>query len=211
MASSNPRPYSRPVLERTLTLRSEQAQRIMAREGDRVLRSLHAIAVVFRATLPVETADRIEAESGALIEEGAEALACEIARVSALRETEGVTVIPCYSHPGEIPVRILCPRALDFLAMVEGLDELMVMIDSLWLSGLLTNRHRSEAAYQWQQRILRIARRIAAIESVVRAGTRPQTPQEIPDRNPFEEEVGAFKPHEGSETGGITRPVEVSL
>ena len=53
--------------------------------------------------------------------------------------------------------------------MVEGLDELMVLIDSLWLSGLLTNRHRSEAAYQWQQRILRIARRIAAIESAVRS------------------------------------------
>ena len=85
MASSNPRPYSRPVLERTAILRSEQAQRIMAREGDRVLRSLHAIALVFRATLPVEIADRIEAESGALIEEGAQALALEIARVSALR------------------------------------------------------------------------------------------------------------------------------
>jgi len=141
----------------------------MAREGDRVFRSLHAIAVVFRATLPVEVADRIESESGALIEEGAQALATEIARVSALRETEGVTLIPGYSHPGELPVRILCPRALDFLAMIEGLDELMVLIDSLWLSGLLTNRHRSEAAYQWQQRILRIARRIAAIESAVRS------------------------------------------
>lgn len=169
MATANPRPYSRPVLQRTLVLRSEQAQRIMAREGDRVLRSLHAIAVVFRATLPMELADRIEAESGALIEEGAQALASEIARVSALRETEGVTVVPCYSHPGEIPIRILCPRALDFLSMVEGLDELMVLIDSLWLSGLLTNRHRSEAAYQWQQRILRVARRIAAIESQVRS------------------------------------------
>ena len=134
-----------------------------------MLRSLHAIAVVFRATLPGEFADRIEAESGALIEEGAQALASEIARVSALRETEGVTVVPCYSHPGELSIRILCPRALDFLSMVEGLDELMVLIDSLWLSGLLTNRHRSEAAYQWQQRILRIARRIAAIESAVRS------------------------------------------
>lgn len=175
MASSNPRPYSRPVLERTLTLRSEQAQRIMAREGDRVLRSLHAIAVVFRATLPMELADRIEVESGALIEEGAEALATEIARVSALRDAEGVTVIPCYSHPGELPIRVLCPRALDFLSMVEGLDELMVLIDSLWLAGLLTNRHRSEAAYQWQQRILRIARRIAAIESQVRSRPMPET------------------------------------
>lgn len=59
MASSNPRPYSRPVFGRTLTLRSEQRQRIMARDGDRALRSLHAIAVVFRAPLPVEVADRI--------------------------------------------------------------------------------------------------------------------------------------------------------
>lgn len=175
MVSVNPRPYSRPVLQRTMVLRSEQAQRIMAREGDRVLRSLHAIAVVFRATLPMELADRIEAESGALIEEGAQALATEIARVSALRENEGVTVIPVYSHPGELPIRILCPRALDFLSMVEGLDELMVLIDSLWLSGLLTNRHRSEAAYQWQQRILRIARRIAAIESQVRSRSASET------------------------------------
>lgn len=172
MASANPRPYSRPVLERTLILRSEQAQRIMSREGDRVLRSLHAIAVVFRATLPPESADAIEVESGSLIEEGAQALALEISRVSAMRANEGITLIPCYSHPGEVPIRVLCPRALDFIAMVEGLDELMTLIDSLWLSGLLTNRARSEAAYQWQQRILRIARKLAAIEGSVRAGIR---------------------------------------
>jgi hypothetical protein len=158
----------------------------MAREGDRVLRSLHAIAVVFRATLPVAIADRIEAESGALIEEGAQALASEIARVSALRETEGVTLIPNYSHPGEVKIRILCPRALDFLAMIEGLDELMVLIDSLWLSGLLTNRHRSEAAYQWQQRILRIARRIAAIETAVRSRVVAESDPLVPSLDEME-------------------------
>lgn len=172
MASTHPRPYSRPVLERTLILRSEQAQRIMAREGDRVMRSLHAIAVVFRATLPAETVDALEMESGALIDEAAEAIAAEIARVSAIRETEGVDLRPTYSHPGETPVRILCPRAHDFVAMIEGLDELMILVDSLWLSGWLTNRNRCEAAYQWQQRILRIARKIAAIETAVRAGLR---------------------------------------
>lgn len=172
MASTHPRPYSRPVFERTLTLRSEQAQRIMAREGDRVMRSLHAIAVVFRATLPAETVDALELESAALIDEAAEAIAAEIARVSAIRETEGVDLRPVYSHPGEIPVRILCPRAHDFIAMIEGLDELMILVDSLWLSGWLTNRNRCESAYQWQQRILRIARKIAAIETTVRAGLR---------------------------------------
>lgn len=51
----------------------------------------------------------------------------------------------------------------------------MVLIDSLWLSGLLTNRHRSEAAYQWQQRILRIAQRIAAIEAAVRSRPVPES------------------------------------
>jgi hypothetical protein len=184
MASANPRPYSRPVLERTLNLRTEQAQRIMAREGDRVLRALHAIAVVFRVTLPSDAADALEKEALQWMEEGAEALATEIARVSALRESEGITLVPCYSHPGEIPVRVLCPPAHDFLAMIEGLDELIVLIDSLWLSGLLTNRHRSEAAYQWQQRILRIARRVAALEGAVRAGQRgvaegPVAPPEL--------------------------------
>ena len=168
------------------------------------MRALHAIAVVFRATLPVEIADRIEAESGALIEEGAQALAAEITRVSALRETEGVTVIPCYSHPGEIPIRILCPRALDFLAMVKGLDELMVLIDSLWLSGLLTNRHRSEAAYQWQQRILRIARRIAAIETAVRSQAASESKPPALPRDPMEsmESDGPYACH------GLEEPPE---
>ena len=172
MATINPRPYSRPVLERNLTLRSEQAPRIMSREGDRVMRSLHAIAVVFRATLPQAAADQLERESGKLIEEGAEALANEIQRVSAIRASEGVTLMPHYSHPSDIPIRILCPQSLDFMAMVEGLDELIMLIDSLWLSGLLTNRNRAEAAYQWQRRILRIARKIAAIEMAVRAGVK---------------------------------------
>lgn len=44
------------------------------------------------------------------------------------------------------------------------MDELMIALDALWLCGVLSNKQRSDGVYQWQQRLLRLGRRIMAIE-----------------------------------------------
>jgi len=42
-------------------------------------------------------------------------------------------------------------------------------MDTLWLTGVLTNKQRADGAYQWRTRVLRTGREIIEIERRARA------------------------------------------
>jgi hypothetical protein len=180
MAESRPRPYSRPVFDQDLILRSEPAQRVMAREFTRVVHALYAIDVILRIIGEPEEIDEIETLVSGLIGECARGVQGEQARLDKLREDHGVTQVPRYTNPATHSIRIVSPQVAQFVALVGRLDELMVALDALWLCGVLSNKQRAEGAYQWQQRLLRLGRRIVAIEQRARAsaGKRGET-QEV--------------------------------
>lgn len=169
MAESRPRPYSRPVFDQDLILRSEPAQRVMAREFTRVVQALYAIDVILRIIGEPQEIDEIETLVSELIGECARGVQGEQARLDKLREDHGVTQVPRYTNPATHSIRIVSPQVAQFVALVGRLDELMVALDALWLCGVLSNKQRAEGAYQWQQRLLRLGRRIVAIEQRARA------------------------------------------
>jgi hypothetical protein len=49
----------------------------------------------------------------------------------------------------------------------------------LWLCGILTNKQRADGAYQWQQRLLRLGRRIVEIERRARASAGKRGKDEV--------------------------------
>lgn len=169
MAESRPRPYSRPVFDQDLILRSEPAQRVMAREFTRVVHALYAIDVILRIIGEPREIDDIETLVSGLIGECARGIQGEQARLDKLREDHGVTQVPRYTNPATHSIRIVSPQVAQFVALVGRLDELMVALDALWLCGVLSNKQRADGAYQWQQRLLRLGRRIIAIEQRARA------------------------------------------
>ena len=164
MAEAKSRHYSRPVFDQTVTLQSEQAQRVMAREFARVVSALYAIDVILRIIGDDREVDEVEAVVNALIGACGQDVQSEKARLDKLREDNGITALPRYTNPEEIKVRIVSPQVAQFIALVQRMDDLMVTVDALWLCGILTNKQRSDGAYQWQQRLLRLGRRIVEIE-----------------------------------------------
>ncbi len=42
----------------------------------------------------------------------------------------------------------------------------MIVMDALWLTGVLTNQQRADGAYAWRRRVLRLGREIIAIDNV---------------------------------------------
>jgi hypothetical protein len=169
MTEAKPRPYSRPVFDQSITLRSEQAQRVMAREFSRVVSALYAIDVILRIVGDDREIDEVEAVVGTLIGDCGKDVQSEKARLDKLREDNGITTLPRYTNPETINVRIVSPQIAQFVALIQRMDELMVTLDALWLCGILSNKQRSDGAYQWQQRLLRLGRRIVAIERRARA------------------------------------------
>jgi len=134
-----------------------------------VVRALYGIDVVLRIIGDDEEMDQVEEIVGKLIAELADELHAEHARLAQLRETNGISTTPRYTNPKQITVHISSPQLAQYTALIEELDRLMTVMDTLWLTGVLTNKQRADGAYQWRTRVLRTGREIIEIERRARA------------------------------------------
>ena len=133
------------------------------------MRALYGIDVVLRILGDDEEMDQVEEIVSGLIGELAAALRAEMARLAQLRESNAISATPRYTNPREVSVHISSPQLAQYTALVEELDRLMIAMDTLWLTGVLTNKQRADGAYQWRTRVLRTGREIIEIERRARA------------------------------------------
>jgi hypothetical protein len=163
------RPYSRPVFDQTITIHSNHAQRLLDRGFLLVVRALYGIDVVLRIIGDDEEMDQVEEIVGRRIGELAAELRAEHARLAQLREANGISATPRYTNPRRITVHISSPQLAQYTALIEELDRLMTAMDTLWLTGVLTNKQRADGAYQWRHPGAAGGREIIEIERRARA------------------------------------------
>ena len=151
-----------------MILQIEQSQRVYEREFRRVVGVLYAIDVILRIIGNSQEADTVEGMVSEMIGECANDIKSEQARFDKLREDNGITATPRYTHPGQVQIRIVSPQAAQFAALLRNMDALLVSLDTLWLCGVMGNKQRGNGVYQWQQRLLRLGRKIVDIEKWAR-------------------------------------------
>ena len=129
--SQSPILQPRPQFDQTVTLQSEQAQRVYEREFRRVVEALYAIDAILRIIGDSQEADTVESMVSEMIGECAKEIKNEQARFDKLKEDNGITAIPRYTHPGQFQIRIVSPQAAQFAALLKSMDALMVSLDTL--------------------------------------------------------------------------------
>jgi hypothetical protein len=164
--------FSRPVFDQTITIRSHHAQRLLDRGFLLVVRALYGIDVVLRIIGDDEEMDQVETIVGERIGALAAELQAEHARLAQLRDTNGITATPRYTNPRQMTVHISSPQLAQYTALIEELDRLMIVMDTLWLTGVLTNKQRAQGAYEWRLRVLRAGRAIIELERRARAAAK---------------------------------------
>ncbi len=209
MAEAKARSYSRPVFDQQVILQSEQAQRVYEREFRRVVEALYAIDVILRIIGDSQEADSVESMVSEMIGECANEIKNEQARFDKLKEDNGITVTPRYTHPGQVQIRIVSPQAAQFAALLQNMDALMISLDTLWLCGVMGNKQRGNGVYQWQQRLLRLGRRIVDIErrarvSAARRGKGDEVKEATGD-------LSDGKESDGSDSKAVNAPVGVGV
>jgi hypothetical protein len=190
MSPTSSRAFSRPVFDHTITIHSNHAQRVLDRDFQLVVRALYGIDVVLRILGDDEEMDQVEEIVSGLIGELAAALRAEMARLAELRESNAISATPRYTNPREVSVHISSPQLAQYTALVEELDRLMIAMDTLWLTGVLTNKQRARGAYDWRTRLLRTGRRIIEIERRARASA---------EKRGKTEEIAATEAESGNE------------
>lgn len=172
---ANAKLFSRPVFDQSLRVHSDHAQRLLERGFHRVVRALYGIEVVLRILGEEGEMDAIEQIVSERIDACAAELRAERARLEKLCADHGVTERARYTHPEEVRVRISSPQVAQYAALIRELDELMMAMDTLWLTGVLSNKQRADAAFTWRRRVLALGREIIAIEERARASARRKT------------------------------------
>jgi len=162
-------PHSRAILKRTVELNSLQAQRVMKRSFEKLKQSLFSQAVILRIITDneagIEKFDSYISEQFTTTEED---LAKENARLIKVLEDNGIEVQVSYSKPESYKIELDSPRANTFLRLITQLDDLMLLIDTAWLCGEFDDKQKKTATFQWQQRLVKLAGRIIALEKRAR-------------------------------------------
>lgn len=161
-------PYSRPVFRQNLNVNSLQAQRVMERSFDRVSNALFSLDVILRIIGDQQEIDQVEEVIHGHIDKVSEDMTKAMNQLHKVMTDNGIEAVPGYSSPANYPIEITSPQVAQFAHLIRNLDKLMSLVDTLWLNSILSSQQRSDATYEWQQRLIKLAGRIIGMEKRAR-------------------------------------------
>lgn len=152
---------SHPVGKIKVTLNSYFAQKVLAKAYERAMVALYGISVLLRIISPSrEVAIRAEEKVREQMQSLYAELEAELDRLHQLRDTmaapDGV-VFDGYSAPRSYEVKFYNPLVHDYIALVRKLDEVMGVVDMLYMLGVLDDSQRLNVANKWSGRIMHLA------------------------------------------------------
>lgn len=162
-------PISRPAFFRSITLNSAYAQKVFDRVYDQIARDLYAMGITLRIVASEEQAAAVETLVNDKLSDLERDMEAERARLEQLCEGNGIHDLPDYTHPKTCQAKVSSPQAARFLGLIIKLDELVGVMDSLWLCGLIDNRHIVRQAYEWQRRFIRAGGTVRKLANQARA------------------------------------------
>jgi hypothetical protein len=168
---TNRRAFSKPVLDQTFTIHSQNAQYVLQRGHSflLVVRALYAISVVLRIIAEESDMDQIEALVSERIDAVARRLGDEHARLGKLAEDEGGVPAPRYTHPREVTLQLSSPQLAQYVRLIGLLDQTLMRLDGLWLAGILSNKQRKDATHDLRRLVYGLGREIIDLERRARA------------------------------------------
>ena len=159
---------SRAYLNQQVGLNSLQAQKILKRSYSRLSDALFSSSVVLRTKCTREEADGVEEIINEHFDKVQAELEQEKAKLTALMENNAIQVSPDYSNRGVYDVQIKSPKDAVFLHLIGEVDTIISMLDTLWMTSVISDSQRSDTTFQWQQRLIKMASRVMAIEKSAR-------------------------------------------
>lgn len=199
---SDKRPYSRPAFHQKLEINSLQAQRVMDRNFDRVAKALFSIDVILRIIGDKNEVNEVEEIIRSQIEKASEDILASTKQLKKVMEDNGIEDVPGYSAPNSYSIEITSPQIAQYAHLIRSLDNLMILVDTLWLNSVLTGKQRSDATYQWQQRLLNLSSKVIGMEKRARNSAHKKgKEQEVEREAPRHEENDDFPDDEQDDEG----------
>ncbi|WP_207462134.1 hypothetical protein [Azospirillum sp. SYSU D00513] len=159
---------STPYLEKPLQIRSLQAQQIEQRGLQKTIDSMYIIDIIMRIVADPDEVDAVtKIITETLSAEGKE-LKAEIDRLRSVARDAGVSSTLSYNDERARVFAITTPHAMRLVKLVELFDEMMGLVDVLYLAGEIGGTAKVDAAHRWQKRIIRLFNKVITLEQRAR-------------------------------------------
>lgn len=159
---------SAPVIKQKLSLSTLASQKVMVRSFEKLAESLFQISVILRAIGEREHVDNAEEILNKHFETASTDIEAKIEQMRQLAEQNGISINPDYTNQVTYELEINTPHLARFIGLVGRMDDLVSMIDSLWLHSILDDRQASNARFEWSRRMINVAGRIIGLSRNVR-------------------------------------------
>jgi L-fucose mutarotase/ribose pyranase (RbsD/FucU family) len=159
----------RPVLYRPIQLGSMHALRIYKRTYNQASRDMFYIAIMSDNLIeqPEQVDELLEGVEN-MLQSVARDLENEMERAQHQLNEYDINQMASYTKVTEFNAPINCAEIRQYLDLIVTMDRLILMIDTLWLNGIVTTRGRKQRSYEWQSRMLNTANRLRGIADKLR-------------------------------------------
>lgn len=179
------RQYSRAVFERQIPLNSVNVQKVHRRSAEYATNGLFNL----EAVLPVVGNDKeaivtLLSQVESLLHGVIEEFSTTKAQYNALMESNSIDNTIQYTHPNTTTFKLYSPMAGQLVSAFALADELITLVDTLWMAGILDPIQRKDATYAVQQRLTRLCGRVGGLgESASRSARKAGADVELKEQN----------------------------
>ena len=182
---SSARDFSRPYITRSFELYSDAAQILFERTYPRMDNALYMLCVV----IPSFATDAQNEQDAKALEEAFSAAETELTTAiennvmeMKRRQVPKEERMTSYDHKRVYQVPLRSPFARRYLNIFARYDQLIALIDALWINGRLTQQMRIKVGAAWDRRLRNLARvihnlRLDALHRARETARRPRTPR----------------------------------
>lgn len=164
---------SRAFYNTEVTLHTHDAQVAMTRTFEHTRNSLFYTSIILKIVWDDESKiEVVDAYIDNLLAKMQKQLNDEIARLSALMDSQAIASIASYSDPTPYTVQIDSPRLTSYVRIIETLDNLIRLIDTVWLGAIINDRERRTESFKWRQLVIKLAGQIIGQQGRARHAAR---------------------------------------
>lgn len=176
--------FSGPILKLPITLKSPLVQHMFKRVYDITGRHAHYIQVLGPVLLPRDegSAEALQACNDLVtntIQNGMEHFDKSIQQLEAVIADANIKVRPTYQSPQLIEAPVLSPIQRQFLDLFLKADELVEVMDTLYLHGEMPDKDRSELQRAIKWRLRNVAASSENMFNSIRKRIDPSTQKEV--------------------------------
>lgn len=158
IVTGSPSDTSRPFFMSECRLRNLHAQQVLQRSYAIGAESMFRLSIILPAMVNNQAiAEQALKAPYARMDELRKDLNNEIARLTKLADTNGISTETLqYSAPQTFSVQITTPRGGDLIRTIKLYDDMLQLLDVLWLAGVVSQAEYGEYSHSHKRALLRM-------------------------------------------------------